>query len=276
MSAKLIAACIQTNTTADPAENIARIEPMIREAKERGAKFIALPENTNFMIKGRDRIFAAAKPEDQDIVLAALKNIAKETGTWILVGSLAIAVGEDKLANRSYLLTPEGKVAAHYDKIHLFDVTLSEKEFYRESDNIRPGDKAVTAPMPWGELGLTVCYDLRFPQLYRALAKSGADIITIPAAFTATTGKMHWHVLVRARAIETGCFVLAPAQCGHHDANRETYGHSLIVAPDGKILAEGSADQPEIIMAELDLAEVAALRRAIPSLQHDRNFTLSR
>lgn len=271
MSSKLIAACIQTNAAPDVTTNLARIEPMIREARNQGAALIALPENSSFMIKGRERIKATAKPESQDEAVAFFARMAAETGAWILAGSIGIALGNDKLANRSFLFDPTGKVTARYDKIHMFDVDLSEQEFYRESESYQSGTSAILANTPWCKIGLTICYDVRFPHLYRTLAKAGASIITIPAAFTATTGKMHWHILTRARAIETGCFILAPAQCGTHDGGRQTYGHSLIVAPNGEILAE-AGEEPGIIMAELDLAKVAEARRMLPSLSHDRDF----
>lgn len=271
MSSKLLAACIQTNATADVATNLARMEPMIRDARAKGAALIATPENSNLMIKGREKLLAGTVSEKDDQTVAFFSRMASATGAWILAGSIALKINASKLANRSFLFDPNGKIVARYDKIHMFDVTLSDSEFYRESESFQAGDRAVTADTPWGKLGMTVCYDVRFPQLYRALAKAGASIITIPAAFTATTGKMHWHILTRARAIETGCFVLAPAQCGTHDGGRQTYGHSLIIAPNGEILA-GARDEPGIIMAELDLALVDAERQKIPALAHDRNF----
>ena len=268
---KVTAACIQTNATSDMPTNFARIEPMIIEARQRGAEFIALPENVSLIVKGREKIFAAALPEAQHPATAFFAQMARTTKAWILAGSVAVATGEDRLANRSLLFDPAGNVAARYDKIHMFDAFLSDKETYRESENFASGNKAVLAATPFGKIGMTVCYDVRFPHLYRSLAKGGADIITIPAAFTATTGALHWHVLNRARAIETGCFVLSPAQCGTHDAGRQTDGHSLIIAPDGKILAE-AGDEPGIILTELDLAKVTVARSMLPSLQHDREF----
>lgn len=271
MSSKLIAACIQTNATPDVAANLAQIEPMIREARQRGAQFIALPENVSLLVQGREKLFAKTASEPENKAVAFFARMAQETGAWMLAGSIGIAISGDRLANRSFLFDPSGKIVARYDKIHMFDATLSEKEFYRESDNFKSGTSAVIAETPWGKIGLTICYDVRFPHLYRALAKAGASIITVPAAFTATTGKMHWHVLTRARAIETGCFVLAPAQCGTHDGQRQTYGHSLIIAPNGEILAE-AGEEPGIIMAELDLGKVTEARRMLPSLEHDRAF----
>ncbi len=271
VSMKLVAACIQTNSTPDVAANLTRMEPMIRSARERGAEFIALPENVNLMIANREKLFATARTEIEDQTILFMKRMAKETGAWILAGSIAIATDHDRLANRSYLFSPQGEIVARYDKIHMFDAKLSENEVYRESTNYRSGSSAVVTETPWGKIGLSICYDVRFPHLYRALAKAGARMIAIPAAFAATTGKLHWHVLTRARAIETGCFVLAPAQCGSHDGGRRTYGHSLIIAPDGSILAE-AGDETGIIMAELDLAQVAEARRKLPCLEHDREF----
>jgi predicted amidohydrolase len=271
MSTKLIAACIQTNAAPNVAVNLAQIEPMIRSAREQGAELITLPENVALMLTGRDRIFANAKPENEHPAVAFFARMAKETGAWILAGSIGIKVDQDHLANRSLLFAPTGDITARYDKIHMFDAVISESEFYRESDNYRSGTSAIVAKLPWCKLGMTICYDLRFPHLHRALAKAGASIITVPAAFTVTTGKLHWHVLLRARAIETGCFILAPAQCGTHDSNRKTYGHSLIVAPDGEIIAD-AGEHPGIILATLDLEKVTKARQMLPSLQHDRDF----
>ena len=213
-------------------------------------------------------------------MLAALREVAQETGVWLLIGSLAVdlsrepgtAEGERRLANRSYLVDPGGAVVARYDKIHMFDVDLAGGESYRESNAFRPGGRAVLAETPWGVLGMTVCYDLRFPHLYRALAQAGADFLAIPSAFTVPTGKAHWHVLLRARAIENGCFVFAPAQWGEHAEGRRTYGHSLIVDPWGEVLAD-AGEGVGIVTARIDLAAIAKARRMVPSLQHDRPFT---
>ena len=269
---KLTVACIQTNAQPDLATNLALIEPMIRTASAKGAQFITLPENVGYMGTGRDKLFANSFPEDKHPAIAFFCRMAKETGTWILAGSIAIATEHDRLANRSYLFAADGNIAARYDKIHMFDAVLSEQESYKESANYRGGDRAVVAETPWGKVGMTICYDVRFPHLHRALAKAGARIITIPAAFAYTTGVLHWHVLVRARAIETGCFVIAPAQCGVHEGNRKTYGHSLIVAPSGQILAEASENEPGIIVTEIDLSDVEEHRRKLPSLSHDCDF----
>jgi predicted amidohydrolase len=200
-------------------------------------------------------------------------GLAKETGAWLLIGSLAVKLDDATLANRSYLLAPSGAIAARYDKIHMFDVDLAGGESYRESATYRPGRQAVLTDLPWARLGMTICYDMRFAYLYRALAKAGAQVITVPAAFTVPTGRAHWHVLLRARAIETGCFVVAAAQCGTHDNGRKTYGHSLIVSPWGEILAE-AGEEPGVIVAEIDVAKVEEARRAVPSIEHDRAFEL--
>jgi predicted amidohydrolase len=271
LPSRLVAACIQTNATADIQTNLTTVEPMIIQAAAQGAQLITLPENVSLMIVGRERLFAQARPENDNLAVAFFSRMAKTTSTWMLAGSIAVAVDNDRLANRSYLFNPEGQIVARYDKIHMFDAELSASEVFRESANFRGGDRAVLAQTPWGKIGMTICYDLRFPHLHRALAKAGASIITIPAAFIATTGRLHWHILVRARAIETGCFVIAPGQCGEHDGGRRTYGHSLIVAPSGEILAE-AGEETGIIMADLDLTKVADARRMLPSLKHDCEF----
>jgi len=268
----LKAACIQTNSGPEIEGNLKQIETAIREAHKQGAQFIALPENVCVMTRGREKIIARARSEAEHPGIPFFKRMAKETGSWIMGGSLAIALGHEKLANRSYLFNPQGEVAATYDKIHMFDADIGAGEKYRESEVFKGGNRAVAATTPWGKIGLTICYDLRFPHLFRALAKAGAFLITVPAAFTVPTGQMHWHVLLRARAIETGGFILAPAQCGVHDGGRHTYGHSLIIDPSGHILAEGDSEKPGIIMADLDLAKVAEARRMLPTLTHDCEF----
>jgi predicted amidohydrolase len=264
---KVVVACVQTNSGPVIADNLAKAEPLILEAHKKGAQLIALPENTNVMIRDRAKFLATAKSESDDPSLPFFGAMAKKTGAYILIGSLAIHVDADKLANRSYLFAPDGSIAARYDKIHMFDADLGD-EIYRESAHYRPGRKAITADLPFGKLGFTICYDVRFPHLYRTLAKMGSSIISVPAAFTATTGKMHWHVLLRARAIETGAFILAPDQCGEHDGGRRTFGHSLIIDPLGVILAE-AANDVGVITAELDLDKVTAARKMLPSLKHD-------
>ena len=229
------------------------------------------PEITTLMELDRTRLFAAVRPQQGNAAIAHFGALARELGIWLHVGSMAILVGNGKIANRSFLISPAGEVEARCDKIHMFDVQLPDGESYRESKNYAAGDRAVLAQLPWGTLGLTVCYDLRFPHLYRALAKAGADFLAIPSAFTRQTGAAHWHVLMRARAIENGCFVFAAAQAGKHESGRETYGHSLIVAPWGEVIADAGKDVG-VVVADVRSADVAAARQRIPSLRHDRSF----
>lgn len=268
------AACVQTNSARDVDANIAAVLPLIREACADGAEFVLLPENVAMLEPDQARQRDKALPEDGHPALAAFTGIAAELRVWLLIGSLAVRLTDGRIANRSLLVDAHGRVVARYDKIHLFDVDLGGAESYRESAVIAPGARAVIADTPWGRLGMSVCYDLRFAQLYRALAKAGAEFLAIPSAFTKTTGAAHWHVLARARAIETGCYVLAPAQCGTHAKGRKTFGHSLIIDPWGVVLADGGEDVG-IVAAELDRETVAAARRRIPALDHDRAFTLA-
>jgi len=256
-----------------PSVNLAIAAKLIEDARRGGADYVLTPEMTNVMEIDRERLFAAIVPEEEDATLATLCQLARGLGLYVHVGSLAVKVSSDKAANRSFLIAPDGEIVARYDKIHMFDVDLKGGESYRESRNFRAGDLAVVADLPWGRLGLTVCYDLRFPALYRALAEAGASFLAIPSAFTWQTGEAHWHVLVRARAIETGSFVLAAAQGGKHENGRETYGHSLVVDPWGRILAEGSTE-PGVILADIDPAQVVAARSRIPSLDHGRRFEI--
>jgi deaminated glutathione amidase len=267
------AAMIQMRSGLKPAANIDAAVRMIGEAKSAGADYVLTPEMTNILAARREQLFAAAVEEEVDASLATLRELARKLGLYIHIGSLAIKLSSDRAANRSFLLDPKGDIVARYDKIHMFDVDLADGESYRESRNYRPGELAVLADLPWGRLGLTVCYDLRFPALYRALAEAGATMLTIPSAFTKQTGEAHWHVLIRSRAVENGCFVFAAAQGGRHENGRDTYGHSLIVDPWGRIIAEGGTD-PGIVMAEIDPAEVANARARIPSLQHGRRFEI--
>ena len=264
---------IQMRSGLTPATNIDDAVRMIGEAKSAGAEYVLTPEMTNILVAKREQLFAAVVEEEVDASLATLRELARKLGVYIHIGSLAIKISPDRAANRSFLVDPKGNIAARYDKIHMFDVDLADGESYRESRNYRPGELAVLADLPWGRLGLTVCYDLRFPALYRALAEAGATMLAIPSAFTKQTGEAHWHVLVRTRAIENGCFVFAAAQGGKHENGRETYGHSLIVDPWGRILAEGGIE-PGVVMAEIDPAEVANARARIPSLQHGRRFEI--
>jgi len=266
------AACVQLRSGDDMAENVRAASALIREAKAQGADFIATPENTALMAADGGAKLEKSFPEEADPALPSLRALAEELGVWLLIGSLAIKVSDTKTANRSFLIDPKGQVAARYDKIHLFDVDLPSGERYRESATVAGGDRAVTADLPWGKLGLSVCYDLRIPLLYRTLAQAGAFMLSVPSAFTETTGKAHWHVLLRARAIENGAFVIAPAQGGSHPGGRQTYGHSLIVAPWGEVLAEAGTD-PCVIVADIDPALAQEARARIPSLRHDRPFT---
>ena len=267
------AAMIQMRSSLTPGANIDDAVRMIGEAKAAGADYVLTPEMTNILAAKREQLFAVIAEEESDNALATLRELARQFGIYIHIGSLAIRISHDRAANRSFLVDPKGDLAARYDKIHMFDVDLAGGESYRESRNYRPGDSAVLADLPWGRLGLTICYDLRFPALYRALAEAGATMLSIPSAFTKQTGDAHWHVLLRARAIENGCFVFAAAQGGKHENGRDTYGHSLIVDPWGRIIAEGGTE-PGVVMARIDPAEVTKARARIPSLQHGRRFEI--
>jgi len=267
------AAMIQMRAGLDPRANIDAAVCLIGEAKSAGADYVLTPEMTNILAAKREQLFAAIVEEQSDASLATLRELARKLAIYIHIGSLAIKISPDRAANRSFLIDPKGDIVARYDKIHMFDVDLQGGESYRESRNYRPGELAMLADMPWGRLGMTVCYDLRFPALYRALAEAGATMLAIPSAFTKQTGEAHWHVLIRSRAIENGCFVFAAAQGGTHENGRDTFGHSLIVDPWGRIIAEGGIE-PGIVMAEIDPAEVASARARIPSLQHGRRFEI--
>ncbi|PZQ52709.1 MAG: amidohydrolase [Rhodovulum sulfidophilum] len=272
-------ALVQLCSGDDPAANLPVTERLVREAAAGGAALVVTPEVTNIVSSSRARQKAMLHHEEEDTTLARLSAVAGELGIWLVIGSLAILThdADGRFANRSFLIAPDGSIAARYDKIHMFDVALEKGESYRESAGFRPGTRAVIADLPGARLGLTICYDMRFAALYRALGQAGADIITVPAAFTVPTGRAHWQTLLRARAIETGCFVLAAAQSGHHATTegpeRRTYGHSLIVGPWGEILAE-APDGPGVIFADLDLSEVAKVRAMVPQLGHDRAFDL--
>ncbi len=270
---RLRAACVQLRSGTDISVNIAAASALIGEAADKGADFVATPEMTSLMDMRKGRLLAHAVPEAEDAALAAFRALAAARRIWLLIGSLPVRVSEVACANRSVLVTPEGVIAARYDKIHMFDVNVGDGQSYRESATFAAGDKAVVASWPWGKIGLTVCYDLRFPQLYRLLAQAGASIVAVPAAFTHVTGEAHWHVLLRARAIETGAFVIAPAQGGRHEDGRETYGHTLIVSPWGEILAEGGTE-PSVILADLDLTEVATARARVPAWETNRPISL--
>jgi predicted amidohydrolase len=267
------AAMIQMRSGLQPGANIDAAVRYVGDAKSAGAEYVLTPEMTNILAANREQLFAAAVDEEADASLATLREVARKLGIYVHIGSLAVRISPDRAANRSFLIDPKGDILARYDKIHMFDVDLAGGESYRESRNYRPGELAVLADLPWGRLGLTVCYDLRFPALYRALAEAGATMLAIPSAFTKQTGEAHWHVLVRSRAIENGCFVFAAAQGGRHENGRDTFGHSLIVDPWGRILAEGDTE-PGVIVAEINPAEVASARARIPSLQHGRRFEI--
>src|SRR4051794_26621078 len=279
MSGEFTAACIQFTAGPEPEPNLRQVADLVLRAREAGADLIMTPEASNLIASGRQRR-ENARREMNDPFLAGMRDLARETGAWLLLGSLVIdpsgepgaAEGETRLANRSFLIDAQGGIVARYDKIHMFDIDLPGGESYRESNAYRPGGGTVVAETPWGRLGMTVCYDVRFPHLYRALAQAGADFLAVPSVFTVPTGKAHWHLLLRARAIENGCFVFAPAQWGEHAGGRLSYGHSAIVDPWGEILADGG-EAPGIITAQIDPARIAKARGMVPSLQHDRDFT---
>ncbi|MBL6933966.1 MAG: carbon-nitrogen hydrolase family protein [Alphaproteobacteria bacterium] len=279
MSPSFRAACVQTSSQLDIDANLEADSALVREAAEDGAQMVLMPENVSLMGTKREQALEMAVPEASHRALPVFTELAREKGVWLLVGSLSVRLDgenapQDMLANRSLLISDEGEVVARYDKIHMFDVDIEGGESHRESETYRPGAQAVVAATPWGGLGMTICYDLRFPYLYRSLAKSGAHFLTVPAAFTRVSGRAHWHLLLRARAVETGCYVFAPAQCGDHANDRQTYGHSLIIDPWGKVLAE-AGETPCVIAADIDPSRVAAVRAMIPSLEHDREFTPS-
>ncbi|MET0874743.1 MAG: carbon-nitrogen hydrolase family protein [Pseudolabrys sp.] len=267
------AAMIQMRSGLQPGANVDAAVRYIGDAKSAGAEYVLTPEMTNILAANREQLFTVAVEEEADASLATLREVARKLGIYVHIGSLAIRISPDRAANRSFLIDPKGDILARYDKIHMFDVDLAGGESYRESRNYRPGELAVLADLPWGRLGLTVCYDLRFPALYRALAEAGATMLAIPSAFTKQTGEAHWHVLIRSRAIENGCFVFAAAQGGRHENGRDTFGHSLIVDPWGRTIAEGGTE-PGVIVAEINPAEVVNARARIPSLQHGRRFEI--
>jgi predicted amidohydrolase len=268
----LKAALVQLRTPATQAAALAQAEPLVRQAAADGAQLIATPEGTNILQRERARLFEAVRPLEEDECVQGLRALAHELGVWLLIGSALVKRKDGQLANRSALIGADGEVKATYDKIHMFDVDLPTGERHRESSLYTPGERAAVAATPWGRLGLSVCYDVRFPHLYRGLAKAGAEVITVPAAFTRPTGEAHWEVLLRARAIETGAFVLAPAQGGFHEDGRGTWGRSTIVGPWGQVLAKADHDEPGVILADLDLEDVAKARAAIPALANDRVF----
>ena len=273
MSGTFTAALIQMRTRLEPADSLEQATTLIRDAVAAGAHYVQTPEVSNMIQKDRVALFARLKPEEDDESLRAYRALAKELGIHLHIGSLSVLATPDRAANRSFLIAPDGELLASYDKIHMFDIDLGNGESYHESANYQPGETAILADLPWGKLGLTICYDMRFPALYRGLAEAGAAFIAAPSAFTKPTGEAHWHTLLRARAIENGCFVLAAAQAGVHESGRVSYGHSLIVSPWGEILAEGDTEIG-IVSATIDPARVAEARRKIPSLQHGRRFAM--
>lgn len=287
-------ACIETCTRRDPLDNAEILSRAIALAAQGGADLIASPETCNFMEAGREAMVSRLCREADDIVVQSMQAAAKTNGVYVLAGSVAVLSMDGRAANRSLLIDPNGNILARYDKIHLFDVTLANGERHTESTNYQAGEQAVTADLPWGKLGMSICYDLRFASLYRSLALAGACFIAVPSAFTRPTGKAHWEVLLRARAIETGCYIFAPAQSGKHENGRETYGHTMIISPWGEIIAQSNpahaseqglveadrvgdrngfdADGFTLVKAELDIQKVDAARRQIPSLKHGRDF----
>lgn len=269
------AGLIQLSVGDDPEANLGATQHLIRQAASAGAGFVLTPEVTNCISSDRDQQRRVLRSEAEDTTLKALRAEAAHLGIWLLIGSLGLLTEDEdgRFANRSFLVSPTGDIVARYDKIHMFDVNVSETEQYRESSAYRPGSRAVLAQTPFAQIGMSVCYDVRFPQLYRRLAKAGAEILTVPAAFNDTTGAAHWESLLRARAIENGCFVLAPAQCGthgnHNGRPRRTYGHSLAIAPWGEVMADGGTDVG-VTLIDLDMSLVAKARSRVPSLSHDR------
>ena len=276
-----LAALVQMCSGRKISNNLLEANRLIRKAADQGATYIQTPENTALLELNPEITRLEAQNFEDSSILAMFRGLAQELDVCLHIGSVAIRLAcENRLVNRSCLISPSGKIIAHYDKIHMFDVDLAGGESYRESDHFISGHKSVLADLPVGlnpppKLGFSICYDLRFAALYRQLAKSGAQLIAVPAAFTAQTGKAHWHILLRARAIETGCFILAAAQGGDHEMGRSTFGHSLIISPWGEILAEAKGSDPQIIMADIDLSQVTIARSAIPALRHDRLFEVS-
>ncbi len=265
-------ALIQLRTPGDQAAALAQAEPLIRHAAGQGARLILTPEASNMLQRDRTRMLAHLRPLDEDAFVEGVRSLARELGVWILIGSALVARPDGKAANRAVAIDASGAIVGTYDKLHMFDVDLPTGERHRESALYTPGERAEIVHAPWADIGLSICYDIRFPHLYRALAKAGASILTVPAAFTVPTGRAHWEVLLRARAIESGAFVLAPAQGGTHEDGRSTWGHSMVVDPWGTVLAQADGDEPGVILADLDLEAVAKARAAIPALAHDRPY----
>ncbi len=274
MTSSIRIACLQVNSGSDYQTNLETVTVMAREAAGAGAQFILSPEYA-LMMDGSGKVMRErALTADGAPALGELQSLARELGVWFLAGSLTLRSDDERIVNRSFLISAAGQVVASYDKIHMFDVTLPDGRMIRESSTYKPGARAVVTDTPWGRLGMTVCYDLRFPGLFRTLAQAGAQMITVPSSFQRQTGKAHWHTLLRARAIENECFIIAPAMCGDHPGNRQTYGHTLVIDPWGEIIADGG-EAPGIVYADIDVARVAKIRGMMPSLEHDRPFTLT-
>lgn len=265
-----LSACVQMRSACSVAENVAAASALIAEAADQGAQFITTPEMTSLLVTKSDDLFATVRGEEEDEALPAFRALAAEKKIWLLIGSLPIRLSAEKVANRSFLLSPEGSIAARYDKIHMFDVALASGESWRESAAYAPGEDVVTADTPAGRLGLSICYDVRFPALFEALGRRGCDVIAIPAAFTVPTGQAHWHLLQRARAVEASAYVVAAAQVGEHADGRRTYGHSLVVDPWGEVVLDMGGDRPGLAFAELDPRRIAEVRRQLPSLANRR------
>ncbi|MFG1228104.1 carbon-nitrogen hydrolase family protein [Xanthobacter autotrophicus DSM 597] len=274
MGSTLRVGLVQLRSGREPAANLDAAAALIREAARDGAQYVQTPEVTNIMELDRKVLFEKLQDEGADATLASLRQLTRELGITLHIGSLALKVSDAKAVNRGFVIDPDGEISARYDKIHMFDVDLGNGESYRESNAYRPGERAILTDVDGIRLGMTICYDLRFPSLYRALAEGGAKVLTVPSAFTRPTGEAHWHVLLRARAIENGAYVLAAAQGGRHENGRDTYGHSLVVDPWGRVIAEGGTD-PGVILAEIDMAEVAAARARVPSLANGRRFEIA-
>lgn len=272
---RFVAACVQMRSGRDPLANRDAVVGLVRDAAARGAHYVQTPEMTSLVERDKASLFANVVAQDEDPTLVALRDVARSLGLVVHIGSLAVRNG-DKIANRAFLIDADGTITASYDKLHLYDVDLPNGERWRESSTYTGGACAIVADTPWAPLGIAICYDLRFPALYRALAEAGATVLSAPACFTKQTGEAHWHVLHRARAIETGSFMISAAQGGRHEDGRETYGHSIIVDPWGKVLADAGGAEPGVILAEIDLARVEEARGRIPALKHARPFTVER
>lgn len=270
------AGLVQTCTGRNVSANLHAVSALVREARDQGAEYIQTPEVTVLMETDPDRLAANVGPQEGNRAVAHFSELAAELGCWLHIGSMAVATDEPRLANRSFMFDPNGRIAATYDKIHMFDVDISDADTYAESRRYAPGRRSVLVDLPWAVFGLTICYDMRFPALYRALAKAGAEVITVPSAFTVPTGQAHWHALLRARAIESQCFVLAAAQAGTHESGRLTYGHSIAISPWGEVLAEADGTGTGVITVDIDLAAVADARRRVPSLHNDQPFDIVR